>query len=197
MTGLNKIIQTILSEADSAAAASLVDAKRQAQGIMDEAKKQGEIKSKRILQQSDTDVADSLNRAKSAAALQKKKNLLVAKQQMIQDVIDRARQSLYGLPPEQYFTMVLKMAAKYTLPQEGKIVFSKADLERLPARFQTALDEAVKKKGAVLSISSETREIDGGFILIYGDVEQNCSFQALFEADQEKLLDKVHELLFL
>ena len=197
MTGLEKIIQEILDEADSAAAEVLAKAKLQAQAITDEAKKQGEIQSRNILQQSEVDAADCLSRAKSAAALQKRKRILAAKQQIIQEVINRARQQLYSLPQEQYFAMILKMAVKYVLPQKGVIAFSKTDFERLPEKFEAALNDAVKEKGAALQISNETRDIDGGFILIYGGVEQNCSFQALFEAEQEKMLDRVHELLFL
>jgi len=197
MTGLDKIIQTILNEADSVANSSLADAKRQAREIEDEAKKQGEILSKSILQQSALDMAELLKRAKSSAALEKKKKLLLTKQQMIEDVIDGSRKSLYSLPTEEYFGLVITVAAKYAQPQEGLIAFSTEDLKRLPTEFETSLNESIKKKGAILHISEETREIDGGFILIYGDIEQNCSFQALFEANHEKLVDKVHELLFL
>ncbi len=196
MIGLDKMVQEILNEANSAAASSLSAAQLQSQATMADAKEQGIARSADIAAQSAMDTADYLSRAQSAAELQKRKNILVAKQQIIQDMIERAKQSLYSATPEQYFALVLKMASKYTLPQAGEIIFSKKDLARLPAQFEPALNEAVQAKGAVLRISGETREIDGGFVLVYGDIEENCSFSALLEADHDILQDQVHELLF-
>ena len=37
---------------------------------------------------------------------------------------------------------------------------------------------------------------DGGFILSYGGVDQNCSVSALFEEGAETLQDKIQTLLF-
>ena len=52
------------------------------------------------------------------------------------------------------------------------------------------------KEGAALTVSSETRDIDGGFVLTYGGIEENCSFDALFDSAHEMLQDKVQEILF-
>ena len=38
--------------------------------------------------------------------------------------------------------------------------------------------------------------MEGGFVLVYGGVEQNCSFAALFDAARDSLQDKLHALLF-
>ena len=52
------------------------------------------------------------------------------------------------------------------------------------------------KPSAVLKVSKETAAIFGGFLLVYGDIEENCSFDALFSAVRENLQDKVNSLLF-
>jgi V/A-type H+-transporting ATPase subunit E len=52
------------------------------------------------------------------------------------------------------------------------------------------------KKNASLIISENTVTIDGGFILKYGDVEENCSFDALFSSAKEELSDRVNAILF-
>ena len=85
------------------------------------------------------------------------------------------------------------MVEKFSLPQPGEIYFSAADLARLPADFDSRLEKAAK---GALQRSSETRPIDGGFVLTYGGVEENCSIEALFYAAREELQDKVHALLF-
>ena len=44
-------------------------------------------------------------------------------------------------------------------------------------------------------MAKQPRPIDGGFILVYGGVEENCSIEALFYAEQERLQDKVQAFL--
>ena len=51
-------------------------------------------------------------------------------------------------------------------------------------------------KGGSLTLSKEQRTLDGGFILIYGGIEENCTIRALFDARRETLQDQVHGLLF-
>ena len=48
----------------------------------------------------------------------------------------------------------------------------------------------------LLTLSEETRPIQGGFILVDGPVEVNCSFEAMFRLQREKLEKPAAELLF-
>jgi V/A-type H+-transporting ATPase subunit E len=52
------------------------------------------------------------------------------------------------------------------------------------------------KEGASLTLSEKTAAIDGGFLLIYGEIEENCSFDALFSASRENMQDQVNAFLF-
>ena len=53
-----------------------------------------------------------------------------------------------------------------------------------------------KLKKGKLTLSSETIDTAGGFVLSYGGVEQNCTFHALIDAGRERLTDKVSKVLF-
>ena len=79
---------------------------------------------------------------------------------------------------------------------EGTVYFSQADLDRLPAGLEERLNAAVREKNASLKISGESREIDGGFVLSYGGIEENCSFDAIFDSAREHLQDEVGKILF-
>lgn len=98
------------------------------------------------------------------------------------------------LPTVEYFANLLKLIRRYALPQE-EILFSQRDLDRLPSGFEQELAQALPAGGS-LKVSREPRKIDGGFVLVYGGVEQNCSFAALFDAAKDRLQDKLHALLF-
>ena len=196
MTGLNKILGQIQREAEDSAAAIKAKAEAEAAGILNAAQLQGKAESDEITRQAEADAIECLARADSAAALQKRKAALSAKQELINDMIEKARASLYKLPDEEYFAIIVKMAQKFALAQSGEILFSANDLSRLPAAFESTLNLALKANGAELKISKETRNIDGGFVLTYGGIEENCSFEALFNSAHDTLQDKVHGLLF-
>ena len=48
----------------------------------------------------------------------------------------------------------------------------------------------------LLTLSEETRPIRGGFIMVDGPVEVNCSFETLFRLQREKLEKQAAEILF-
>jgi V/A-type H+-transporting ATPase subunit E len=197
MTGLEKILKHIEDDANANAQAILAEANSKAEEIADKAKKEADEKCAGIAEKSKQDVQSCMSRAESTAALQEKKLILHAKQEIIGDVINRAKETLLQLPDKEYFDVILKMVKKYALGQTGQILFSPTDKKRVPELFDVILNTELSKiDGAKLSVSNETRNIDGGFILIYGEIEVNCSLDALFFAAKETLQDKVCEVLF-
>ena len=116
---------------------------------------------------------------------------------MISETIQAAQKSLLALDDTAYFDLIFKMAGKFALPQQGKLILNQRDLARVPGDFDQKLKAAVKSvPGAALSLSKKTRPVDGGFVIDYDGVEENCSFEALFYSSQEALQDKVQEFLF-
>lgn len=197
MTGLDKIVKDIEDEALVKAAKIIDEAKTLADKIMSSAKAEGEQKCAEIEERSKNEVQSFLSRSESSARLQEKKLILNAKQAIISDILEKSKKHLLALPDNEYFENILKMISKYALVQAGSLVFSSSDLKRLPEGFLESVNEALKEKaGATLNILTETRNIDGGFVLIYGDIEINCSFEALFLAAKENLSDKVCAVLF-
>ncbi len=197
MTGLEKILRHIEDDAATAAQKEMAKAIRKADEILAAAKAEADKKYAEIMEQSRMDVKASLSRAESAASLQEKKLLLNAKQEIITEIIEKAEVSLARLPDEDYFDRIIRMVKKYALDQEGEIIFSPADKKRLPDQFESLLVAALADRtNAVLTVSGETRNMEGGFVLNYGEIEVNCSFEALFFAARENLQDKVREVLF-
>lgn len=197
MTGIEKIINYIKEDAASAAEAIKSKAKADSDEIIAAAKTQGLKTSEEILQQSKAEVKAYLSRAESSAKLAEKRMILDAKQQMIGDIIAGAKAKFSKMPDSEYFDIILKMIKRYSLNKPGKILFSKADKKRLPEKFGEMINKSLsEKQGASLDISDETREISGGFILVYGNIEEDCSFEALFFAERELLQDKISSALF-
>jgi len=197
MTGLEKILNAIETDAGARAETVIAQAGREAEEILATAKKEADKMCTQINEKSDAEVKAAINRADSAAALQEKKIILDAKQQIISNIILNARNSLAKLPDSDYSEILLQMVKKYAHNKSGKLLFSAVDKNRLPKDFDAKLKQALSDKNeAALTVSEETATLTGGFLLIYGDIEENCSFDALFSAAKENLQDKVNSLLF-
>ena len=196
MTGLEKMVSQILEEADASAAVTISDAEKKAAEILDEAgKKADEIRQQRE-EQSRAKVKSYDERTASAADMKRRTAVLAARQELIGSVIADACERVKNLDEEKYFEILKNMVGKYLLPKDGEICFSRKDLERTPAVIPAEIRSMAEKKGGALEFSGEARNIDGGFILVYGGIEENCSIDAVFAEKRDELLDQVRKILF-
>lgn len=196
MTGLEKMQSQILEEARKNADEILKQAEMEGAEIREEAKNRAQAECARILEKSRIEVKNTEERAVSSCALQRRKVLLETKQEIIAQVLEKAYETLTEADEETYFQIIRKMLKKYASGQEGEICFSQRDMERMPKGFEEEIQAIAREKGGLLTLSKETREISGGFVLLYGGIEENCSFQAMFNSRKDELSDKVHEILF-
>ena len=196
MTGLEKIIEKIGLDARENAGEVLAEANEKCAEILDAARAESE----KIDAQAQSDAMalreDILARGESGAQLQRKNRILTAKQEMIGEVIEGARESLIGMDDFDYFVLLGRLAERNAQPGDGIMYLSSQDLARVPASFHRTLAEIAQKKHGTLVISHEPRSIDGGFVLAYGGIEENCSFEAMFEDRKEALQDVVRAKLF-
>ena len=196
MTGLEKMISQIVEEAETEAKGREDAARAEADKITSEAKAEAEKLSADILAQSEADAANYLERIKSSADLQRRTQILRAKQEVISSVLEKAYAALSEMDADAYFAMIRKMLEKYVLSEKGEIYFSAGDLERLPAGFENEISAIAAKKGGSLTLQKDGRAIEKGFILVYGGIEENCTFRALFNTQRDDLQDKIHQELF-
>ena len=196
MTGLEKMKSQILDEANRSAGEILEQAKKEADAVMAEARKNAEAECQRISEKSEADAESLKGRAESSCDLQKRKAVLKAKQEVISEILKRAYKKMLASDTETYFHIIRKMLNKYVLPEEGEICFSSDDKKRMPDGFEKEIAAIAAAKGGKLIVSKEERNIQGGFVLIYGGIEENCTFKAMFDSRRGELSDKVHALLF-
>lgn len=196
MSGLEKIIRQIEAEAQAQADELLRSAGSEADKIRAELKAKCDQELGQIEEKSTRDIADCNSRGASAVEQQRRLALLQTKQEIITDVMAKALAALQAKPAAEYFAAVLKLAERYARGQAGQILFAQEDLDRMDADFADKLNEAAKKKGGSLTIGADPRSTGGGFVLVYGGIEENCTFPALFDARREELQDLIHRLLF-
>ncbi len=196
MTGLEKIIKQIESDAEAKAMDVLGKAKEEADAVLDAARREAEEARRTILEDGEAAYSNLTAMSQSATNLEIRKEMLLFKQALIDETIKEARESLYALPLTEYFSILKKIIVRYALPKGGEVCLNAEDAKRVPKLFEQEVNDALREKGGKLTLSGETRPIDGGFVLRYGGVEENCSFKALFEEVQEHLQDRVQSVLF-
>ena len=130
-------------------------------------------------------------RANSQAGLARRQTLLAAKQGIVDEMIEKAYRELAGQADADYFAMIEKLLVKNIRKASGEILFGRKDLSRLPLDFPIRIRIIAKVAGGELKISGEPADIDDGFILRYGGIEENCSLRAIFASKQNELSDAV------
>lgn len=195
MTGLDTIIKEIMDEAQAEADAAKAKAKAQADEILQKATSEAEAERAKIGASAGQTVADVTAARESALALQRRQRTLETKQALLNETLEKALEKLYSLPEGEYFELCHRLALRNAEDGEGALLFNEKDKARQPADFATKLAAALPT-GKTIQVSGETRPIDGGFVLKYGDVEENCSFRAVFEARHEEFSDQIRPILF-
>ena len=194
MTGLETILSQIAGDAQQEADELLSAARGKAEEILAGAKEEASRQAQAVIRDGEKKAQDIRDRAASAAQLEKRNQMLVFKQQLIRDVIDSARASLEDAPAEEYFRVLLKLVSRFAQSGKGEMRLNARDLARLPAGFEAEVKKAAPQ--ADLTISQTACGIESGFLLVYGGIDINCTFRAIFEDAYDELRDAAGRLLF-
>ena len=196
MRGIEKIAAQIIGEAEEKKAAIYEEIQHKIDEL--NAKTDEEIKAE--LERINDDILreeGTLEELAGLAAKQKRRQAaLSAKQEVIGEIINEAYERLLNLEDEKYFAVIKKMLEDNVLSEKGEIIFSARDRQRMPKGFEDVIKNVAFEKGGELVMSDEIRSIDGGFVLVYGGIEENCTFKAMLEASREELHDMVNGKLF-
>ncbi|MBO4863954.1 MAG: V-type ATP synthase subunit E [Eubacterium sp.] len=196
MAGIDNITKVIAQDAEvesasiiSAAEKAAEEARAKATGEADQLK----LSAKEKL---DRKIAAERKKIESQSEHIEKLKMLETKQTIIEDTLKKAKDKLLGYDDAAYFETLLGLLEKVVQADKGTLLLSEKDLGRIPADFESKVNAVATKKGGMLDISKQAADINGGFILNYGDIEINSSLDAVFDENKEKLVDIVNSLLF-
>jgi V/A-type H+-transporting ATPase subunit E len=202
MAGVDTIIQQIRNDADAKAEEIIADAKKKAEVQKEAARHDADETVKAAKAQAGKESLDYEARIHSQIGMQRRQVLLLAKQEVIADVIDRAYEKIRAMEPDRYFGMLEKQIEKNAHAEAGEILLGETDLRRMPADFEKRADAAAKKNGGSLKLSKKPAAIRDGFLLRYSDeqgdggIDENCTLEAILDEKKEELTDLVHRILW-
>ena len=193
MSGIDVIISQIEQDTQAVCEKIIAEAQAKADKILAEARDQAQSVAAAGKEKTAARVADIKKRGESAADLEEKRVMLCTKQDIIATMLKNGLDDAKNLPDNEYFALIVQMVEKYSQPEDGIICFGRRDKERMPDDLPERVNSAAKGR---LTLAVEDADIDAGFILKYGGIEQNCSFDAIFASEAETLSDRAGKLLF-
>ncbi len=195
MTGLDRIIEKILAEAQKNCDEILKQASAEVKEIITEARAKAKQESDKILTDAQKTAVRKQAVSKSTAESITRNRYLEIRNAILNDIISAAYLEIEKFSDEEYFAMLKKLCIKNVQTGECEMHLSGYDIGRLPDDFEMSINSEIYEKGAV-HISTTPADIENGFILSYGDIEINCTLKAVFDENMDSLKDMLSTALF-
>lgn len=190
---IEKITSKIIRDAEEAAKITMDRAKAESDAILKEA----EAKADEILKQAEAKGQEEkqklISRRKSVADIDGRKMMLEEKQKLISACFDKAVSEIISMEKESYIRFLAGLVKK-TGEKEGELILNEKDAAEIGASLVGAISEADAESR--ITLSEETRNIQGGFLLKKGSVYINGTIEALIEEAKEDLIGEAAGQLF-
>ncbi len=190
MTGLENILLQIENDAKTQAEKIIEQAEHAAQKCVDEAILAAEEISNDYNAAALKTAEEIKSRAKAGDEAKLSRAKLLKKQEIIKAAIDNAKKAIKEQSEAEYFVFLESLLKKYALNESGKMLLSETDKAAMTPEFEKAV-----KASALEALAAEI-PARGGFILVYGSIEINCTIDAVFDAATEEISDMLNEFLF-
>lgn len=190
---IEKITSKIISDAEAEAAKITEASKAECEKVIEEAKaKAAEL----IRDAEENGLADKeklIARRKSVADIDGRKLVLHEKQKYIAECFDKTAEKLVSMEKKEYIGFLISIV-KNTGETEGELILNEKDSSEIGTDFIAEANKAIE--GGAFTLSKETRNIKGGFILKNGSIYMNGTVESLIEDAKDKLIGEVAGQLF-
>ena len=190
MTSSEKILAGIAEDAQNRAAEIISDAEKKAEEAVKERIAAAEKEAEKITAAAEKAAELTKKTGESAAALLKRDAALSVKRELIESALKATAESINAYGDSEYFDLLLKLIEQNRLDKSGEVILSDRDMARDISAFKKALGRYS------LTLSGETAETGGGFILKYGDIIIHCGLEAVIREKRDTLTDTLTRELF-
>lgn len=141
MNGLDKIIGRIEQDAQAEIDALTARAKADAAAIRADHETQAQELTQTILGKGRQEAQERGRRMESLAALEGRKRILAAKQEMLAKAFDLALEKLLSLPEEQYVELLSDLCVQAALTGREEVIFSERDRDKVGKKVVSRANE--------------------------------------------------------
>lgn len=190
MTSSEKILAGIAEESKTQADKINSDAEKQAADIIAAAREEAETDAEKIRAEAEKKAELIINSGKSSAELLKRDTALNCRRGLIEKALITVADTVNAYGDKDYFDFLLTLIKKEKLNGKGEVYLSVKDKARDIAAFKSELS------ALDLTLSDTFADINGGFILKYGDIQINGELSALIHEKRDVLTDELNKALF-
>lgn len=190
MTSSEKILAGIAEESKTQADKINSDAEKQSADIIAAAKAEAETDAEKIRADAEKKAELIINSGKSSAELLKRDMALNCRRELIEKALNFVADTVNAYGDKDYFDFLLTLIKKEKLNGKGEVYLSVKDKARDIAAFKSELS------ALDLTLSDTFADINGGFILKYGDIQINGELSALIHEKRDVLTDELNKALF-
>lgn len=151
-----------------------------------------------IVKQGMKDCESRVERLGSTAEMEAKKAVLAMKQEMVTRAFETAVDRVCSLPEKDYVDFCARQAAKAASNGLEELVFNAKDRASVGKKVAKAANALLEERGVPgkLTVSEETRDIRGGVLVKMGDIEANCTVEAIASSYRSEMASEVANALF-
>lgn len=196
MSGLDKIIADIGESAQNQYNDIIAAAEKEADALLESEKIAADSDAESYVNRAKERIKTAENAEEASNEMLLRQGILKAKLSIIDETREKAVNEILVLDEKEYFAALKKVIlGNYLEASSGLLRLNEADRKRLPADFLSTLNKELSN-GASLKLDEKTANIRGGCILVYGDIEENCSFDAIAASLKDTLRDETYKILF-
>ena len=195
MKGTEKIVARIGNEAGAQAQAILDEAAARERELEASYAKAAGEEYRSMVSAAQKECEADAGRVMRVAEMDRRKELLALKQDMISEAFGLAQEKLAAMQGDEYVKFLVRLAVKAAGPGERELIMN--------GRDRAAVGAAVVSKAnaelcgsTVLSLSEEMREIAAGLIVKAGGIEVNCSVESPLASCRAELSSTLAQIMF-
>lgn len=190
---IEKITSKIISDAESIAKVTLDEANAECDAILARADSKAEQILREAGERGQDEKEKLISRRKAVADIDGRKIILEEKQKLIAECFDQAIDQITSMKKEEYIAFLAGLVKK-TGETEGELILNQKDAASVGTDLVNTLSKELA--GSKITLSKETKNIRGGFLLKKGSIFINGTVEALVDEAKEDLVGEVAAQLF-
>lgn len=191
MSSGDKILNRISLDCDERISQIGAETDEKCAQIMAQAKLDADKISAEIADRAQSKVKQMQAASKSRCDLETRNAFLKRRREEIDKTYSEILNKMKNLPDEDYFELIYTFAKKLN-GMSGVVLLNKKDMNRLPKDFLARLE----KCGVKAELLKTPCDIESGFILKCGDIEENMDFSAILSEKRDAIEDFINQELF-
>lgn len=195
MSNINNLTSKIMKDAEDKKAVILAEAVNEKNKILTKKQEAARSVEKTILEKAEREAISRKERIISGAELQARNESLEAKQKVISEVFELTVEALCNAGNDDLKEFVKETILNIDVSGKQNLILNDAGKKVISEELITEINKELGEKASI-TLSEETGNFKGGFILEKDGIEINNTFEALVSSLKDDLSLEVAKVLF-